>query len=154
MAKQPNRGINTQQDIGAMEAIQHNDPAGAKKVIVIEAPVARATLANENVGGGRLVKIAAAPYGLDMVGRVYDSAQTYQKGDVVTSGSFVYLAQEDKITGAFDATKWRKVADKLITGITSTAGNVVSTGRWHNAVTVAGWLIDDDSTIEYTRIRD
>jgi hypothetical protein len=154
MAKEPNRSINTKQDLGAIDAIQHNDAVGAKKVMVVEATIVRATAASENVGAGRLVKLSATPYGLDLVGKVYAPAATYQRGDVVSETASVYLAQEDNITGTFDATKWRKVADKVIAGIPSAVGAVVSTGRWHNAVTVAGWLVDDESAIEYTRIRD
>lgn len=154
MAKQPNRGINTQQDLGAIDAIQHNDPTGSKKTMQIQPTVVRATSASEGVGAGRLVLIAAATYGLDLVNRVYDTGKTYMKGDVVSYSTDVYLAQEDNITGTFDASKWKKVAPKQITGIPCPNPSVVSTGRWHNAITVAGFLVDDDSTIEYTRIRD
>lgn len=154
MAKEPNRNVKTKQDLGSIDAIQHNDAVGAKKVIMVEPTIVRATLASENVGAGRLVKIGSAQYGLDMVGRAYNPANTYQQGDIVTNTTYVYMAQADGITGAFDASNWRKVADKTITGIHSSVGAVVSTGRWHNAITVAGFLCDDESTIEYTRIRD
>ena len=154
MAKEPNRGINTKQDLGSIDAIQHNDAVGAKKVMVVEPTIVRATTASENVGAGRLVKLSATPYGLDMVGRVYDSAKTYMQGDIVSETASIYMAYEDNITGAFDASKWRKVAAKTIAGIPSAVGAIVSTGRWHNAITVAGWLVDDESTIEFTRTRD
>jgi hypothetical protein len=154
MAKQPNRNVNTNQDLGSIEAIQYNDAVGAKKVIIVEPTIVRPTAASENVGAGRLVKLSATPYGLDLVGRIYDVTMTYMQGDVVTFGADVYLAQDDKITGTFDDTKWRKVAAKQVLGIPSAVGAIVSTGRWHNAVTVAGWLVDDESTIEFTRIRD
>lgn len=154
MAKQPNRSINTKQDLGAIPAIEYNDAVGAQKNITVQPTVSRTTTASEAVGAGRLVLIAATSYGLDMVGRAYDPAKTYQQGDVVSETADVYMAMQDNITGTFDASKWRKVAPKTITGIPCSNPSVVSTGRWHNAVTVAGWLVDDDSTIEYTRIRD
>jgi hypothetical protein len=154
MAKQPNRSINTQQDISAMDAIQHNDPVGAKKVIVVQPTVARATAALEPVGAGKLILIAATSYNLVMTGRDYDSSKTYMKGDVVANGTSVYIANEDNITGAFDASLWIKKADKTISAIPCVNPSVVSTGRWHNSISVAGFLVDDDSAIEYTRIRD
>lgn len=154
MARQPNRSVDTKQDISAIDAIQHNDPVGAKKAIIVQPTVSKATLANEAVGAGKLVLIAAASYGLDMVGRAYSAAATYMKGDVVSETADVYLALEDNITGAFDVSKWRRVAPKAIAGIPCPNPSVVSTGRWHNAITVAGWLVDDDSSIQYTRIRD
>lgn len=154
MARQPNRSVRTKQDISAIDAIQHNDPVGAKKAIIVQPTVVRATLASENVGAGKLVLIASATYGLDLVGKAYNASQTYMRGDVVSETASVYLAMEDRITGAFDASKWKKVADKAIAGIACPNPSVVSTGRWHNAITVAGWLVDDDSEIEYTRIRD
>ena len=154
MARQPNRSVDTKQDIGAISAIQHNDPAGAQKNLTVQPVVARTTGASEAVGAGRLVLIAAASYGLDMVGRAYDPSKNYVKGDVVSETADVYLALEDNITGTFDASRWKKVAPKSIAGIPCPNPSVVSTGRWHNAITVAGWLIDDDSSIQYTRIRD
>lgn len=154
MAREPNRSVKTKQDISAIDAIQHNDPVGAKKTIIVQPTVVRATSASEAVGAGKLVLIASATYGLDMIGKAYSSGNTYQKGDVAETGGFVYLALEDGITGTFDASKWKKVAIKSIAGIPCPNPSVVSTGRWHNAITVSGWLVDDDSSIEYTRIRD
>lgn len=154
MARQPNRSIETKQDLGAIDAIQHNDPTGSKKTMVVQPTVARTTAANEAIGAGKLVLIAAASYGLDMVGRVYSAAAVYMRGDVVSETADIYLAQEDNITGAFDASKWKKVAPKVIAAIPCPNPSVVSTGRWHNAISVAGFLVDDDSSIQYTRIRD
>lgn len=154
MAKQPQRSISTKQDLGAVDAIKYNDAVGADKVIVVQPTVVKATLANENVGAGKLVLIAAASYGLDLVGRAYNSSNVYQKGDVVSETADVYLALQDGITGTFDATKWKRVAAKAIASIPCPNPSVVSTGRWHNAVTVAGFLVDDDSSIDYVRIRD
>jgi len=73
----------------------------------------------------------------------------------VTNGGSVYLATRDNITGTFDATDgWRKVADSTVAGIPAVVGDVVSTGRWHNSISVAGFLVDDESEIQYSRIRD
>ncbi|HBI01515.1 MAG TPA: hypothetical protein DDY18_07810 [Flavobacterium sp.] len=154
MAKKPNRSVNTNQDLGAIDAIKYNDAVGADKVIVVQPTPARAYSANEPVGAGKLILIAAGPYTLSMLGKAYDSARTYQQGDVVTQGGFVYLAMQDAITGTFDSAKWKNVAPDVIAAIPCPANSVVSTGRWHNAISVAGFLIDDDSSIEYTRIRD
>lgn len=154
MAKQPNRSVNTQQDISAIDAIQHNDPTGAKKVVVVQPTPARTCGALEPVGAGKLILIAATSYNLVLTGKAYDGAKTYQKGDIVSNGGSVYLANEDKITGTFDASKWIKKAPDTISAIPCPNPSVVSTGRWHNSISVAGFLIDDDSSIEYTRIRD
>ena len=154
MAKEPNRNMNTKQDLGAIDAIQHNDAVGAKKVIVVEPTIVRATSASENVGAGRLVKLSATPYGLDMVGRDYSASLVYQKGDIVAQGGFIWQCDDDSVTGTFDASHWLQVANKTISGIPSSVGAIVSTGRLHNAITVAGWLVDDESTIEYVRTRD
>jgi len=154
MAKQPNRSVNTRQDISAIDAIQHNDAVGAKKAIIVQPTIAKTTTAGEAVGAGRLVLIAATSYNLTMVGRDYNAAFTYQQGDVAVSGGFVYLCNADNVTGAFDSSKWVQKASATISAIPCANPSVVSTGRWHNAVSVAGFLVDDESAIEYTRIRD
>ena len=154
MAKEPNRSINTKQDISSMDAIQHNDPVGAKKVIVVQATPARTCTANEAVGAGKLILIAATSYSLIMTGRTYDTTKVYQQGDIAVNGSTVYLCSQDRVTGTFDASKWVAKAASTIASIPCANPSVVSTGRWHNSISVAGFLIDDDSAIEYTRIRD
>ena len=154
MAKQPNRSVNTKQDLGSIDALKYNDAVGADKVIVVQPTPARAYSANEPVGAGKLILIAAGPYDLKMLGRAYSTSNQYQQGDIVTNGGFVYLAMQDQITGTFDASKWKQVAADTIAAIPCPANSVISTGRWHNAISVAGFLIDDDSAIEYTRIRD
>lgn len=154
MAKEPVRKTNTKQDLGAIESIVYNDPTGAKKVIVVEPAIKRAVIASEVVGSGKLVKVDGTSYTLDLLGRAYDSAKTYQKGDVVSETADIYLAMEDNITGTFDATKWRKVAPKQIASISCVSGSIVTTGRWHNTVTTSGWLVDDGSDIPHIRIRD
>lgn len=154
MAKKPIRSVDTKQDLGAIDAIKYNDPVGADKVIIVQPTPARVYSANEQVGAGKLILIAATSYNLVMAGRDYDVARTYQQGDIAVNGGNVYLAMQDKITGTFDASKWRLVAPATISAIPCNANSVVSTGRWHNSISVAGFLVDDDSSIEYTNIRD
>ena len=89
-----------------------------------------------------------------MLGKAYASGSNYKRGDVVTNGTDIYMANEDNVTGTFDASKWRKVAPKVIGPIAIIAGSVVSTGRWHNSVTEPGWLVDDESEIKHTNLRD
>lgn len=153
-ARKPQRNTSTKQDLGNIEAISYNDAAGAKKVIVIDAPIKRAVAGGEEVGAGRYVKITGTSYTLDLINQDYNTGIMYQKGDVVAQGGNIYLAQDDNITGTFDATKWQLVAPKQISSIPCTAGAVVTTGRWHNTVTVAGFLVDEDSAIKHIRIRD
>ena len=152
--KEPIRNAGTRQDLGSIEAIAYNDAAGAKKVMLVDAPIKRTVSINEIVGAGKFVKITGTSYTLDLLGRAYSSSLFYVKGDVVTESTSVYMALEDNITGTFDATKWTKVADKQIASIPVAAGTVVTTGRWHNSVSVAGFLVDDSSEIKYTRTRD
>src|SRR5689334_3528779 len=105
MAKEPNRSIKTKQDLGSIDAIQHNDAVGAKKVMVVQASPSRTCAANEAVGAGKLILIAATSYSLIMTGRDYNSANVYQQGDIAVNGGVVYLCQQDKVTGTFDASK-------------------------------------------------
>ena len=154
-SKRPKRAVKVNDiDLDIIEAAGWNDAAGAKKVMVVEPVVKKAVAGGENVGSGKLVKVTGTTYTLDLVGRAYDSTKTYQKGDIVSNGTDIYQAMQDQITGAFDDTKWRKVAPKQVGPVTITAGAVVSTGRWHNTVTGAGFLVDDDSSIPHIRIRD
>ena len=62
MAKEPNRSVNTKQDLGSIDAIQHNDAVGAKKVMVIQPTPKDVYAANSAVGAGKLILIAAGPY--------------------------------------------------------------------------------------------
>lgn len=153
--KEPQRVVKTRQDLGSITAIQYNDSAGAQKNLdVIPAPL-RTTTAGENVGPGKLVKIAAVLYDLELKGKAYDVSATYQVGDIVTRSTFVYLnSQPVEKPEAFDAVKWIKKASALIEDIPSISGDIVTTGRWHNSVSVVGFLIDDDSKIDHTRVRD
>lgn len=153
-AKQPVRSIDTKQDLGAIDAMKYNDAVGADKVIIVQPTPTRAYSANEQVGAGKLILIAATSYNLVMAGKDYNAANTYAKGDVAVNGGFVYLATQDKITGTFDASKWRQVAPSTISAIPCNANSVVSTGRWHNSISVAGFLIDDETFINYNSTRD
>lgn len=152
--KEPIRNASSRQDIGAIQAIKYNDAAGSDKVIIIEPVIKAAVGAGDNIGAGKYVKIIGTTYTLDLIGKAYSAISIYQKGDIVTNTTYIYMAEQDNITGAFDVTKWKKVADKSIGPITINAGAVVSTGRWHNCVTTAGWLVDDMSEIKHMRVRD
>lgn len=153
--KDPIRTTSARQDLGSIESISYNDAAGAKKVIVIEPVVVRAVAGGERIGAGKYVKITGTSYTLDLVGRAYNSGATYKLGDVVSESTFIYKANVDINTPeAFDATKWRKVADKQVGPVTIVAGSVVNTGRWHNSVTTAGFLVDDDSDAIQNSVRD
>lgn len=152
--KEPMRNFKTRQDLGSIDGIKYNDAAGADKVIVVDPPIKRAVGAGEAVGAGKYVKITGTSYTLDLINRDYDSSKTYQRGDVVAQSTDIYMALGDGITGSFDTSKWRKVAPKQISSIPVNAGDVVTTGRWHNTVSVAGFLVDDESDIRHTRTRD
>ena len=153
-ARKPLRKTNANQDLGAIESIVYNDAAGAKKIIIVEPVVIRTVTGAENIGPGKYVKVTGTSYTLDLVDKAYSASSQYQKGDVVTESGNVYLAQQDNITGTFDASKWSRVAIKSIGPITITAGSVVCTGRWHNTVSANGFLVDDDSFIALNRVRD
>lgn len=143
--RDPTRKASGQIDLGTIEDIEHNKSTGARKVMIVEPVIKRAVLATDHYDFGSYVKVTGTSYTLDCLGRAYDPLKTYNIGDIVTNGGFVYQANENNVTGAFDATKWKKVADKVIGPIPVSAGAVVSTGKWHNTVSAAGFLIDDDS---------
>ncbi len=156
-AKRPKRRIRANDiDLDIISAAGWNDAAGAGKFIIIEPVVTRAVAGAENIGSGKLVKITGTSYTLDLIGRVYSSTpnKPYQKGDIVTESTDIYLAMQDGIEGTFDAEKWKKVATKTVGPVTIVAGSVVSTGRWHNSVTTVGFLVDEDSDISHQRVRD
>ena len=152
----PNRSMKkgANLDLGAIDSSKYNEAAGGDKVIIIQPVIERATIANEQVGAGRLIKVAAGgTYDQKCVGRAYDSAKSYNLGDIAVNGGFVYTCQDDSVTGAFDVSKWKKVAAEIISGIPVDAGQVVPTGRWHNAISVAGFLVEDDSGIAWKNQR-
>lgn len=152
--KAPVRNVKTRQDLGSIEAIKYNDAAGAGKVILVEPVVKKAVSAGEKVGAGKYVKVTGTSYTLDLLDKAYDSGSEYQKGDVVTQSGDIYLCMQDNVTGTFDASKWKKVAPKQVGPVTITAGAVVNTGRWHNTVSVAGFLVDDETDMRHYRVRD
>lgn len=152
--KEPVRNTKARQDIGAIQSIKYNDQAGADKVMIVEPVVQKPVGAGEIVGAGKYVKVSGTSYTLDLLGRAYDSALTYYKGDVVSEGSNIYQANQDNITGTFDASKWTLKAPKQVGPVSVTAGSVVCTGRWHNSVSVAGFLVADESDIKHIRVRD
>lgn len=135
-------------DMEHIQNVIYNEAAGAQKNITVEPVVKRATIANEQVGFGAYVKVAAGTtaYGMDCLGKAHDAGATYRRGDIVTQGTDVYVANQDiRDAHAFDAGEWTKVAPKQILAIPTYGGAVVSTGKWHNAITVAGFLLDDES---------
>lgn len=136
-------------DMEHIQNVIYNEAAGAQKNITVEPVVKKATLANEIVGFGAYIKVATGTtgYGMDCLGRAHDPNKTYRRGDIVTQGADIYVANQD-INNAhiFDAEEWTKVAPKQILAIPTYGGAVVSTGKWHNAITVAGFLLDDEST--------
>lgn len=155
-AGRPTRALRkgSHQDLGAQEIHEHNEATGAKKVIIVQPDIKDAYVANTPVGAGKLIKITAAgTYNLVMVDRDYDPTKSYNLGDIAVNGGRVYMAQADKITGVFDPSNWRDMAPATITGIPNVAGDVVTTGRWHNAISVAGFLVEDDTSIPYTSVR-
>ena len=74
----------------------------------------------------------------------------------VSTGSSVYvcdIAESKTAVGTFDSEEWTKVALALISGIPNVAGDVVTTGRWHNAISVAGFVVEDESEISLARVQ-
>lgn len=153
--KDPIRVVSTRADHVSKDMIKYNDAAGADKVIIIEPPIKRTVANGEAVGAGKYVKISSADYTLDLIGKAYDSSAKYGKGDIVSQGSDVYRANVDIIEPeSFNSSKWTRVAPKQIASIPAPAGSVVTTGRYHNTVTTAGFLVDDDSEISFKSVRD
>jgi len=160
MAKSPQRptrntGFKRQPDLGQLHVNKYNEAAGADKVIIVKPALEKAVSADEQVGPGRLLMLTAAgPYDLKCLGRDYDAGKTYNLGDLVVQADKVYQANQDAVTGAFDAQFWKAVADATITGIPAAVGDVVATGRYHNAISVASLLVEEDSKIDWRSQRD
>ena len=128
--KVPQRSHTARQDLGSIPSITYVDSAGAQKNMGVEPGFLRATAAGENIGAGRLVKISASPYTLELKDKAYDVTALYQIGDIVTNAGKVYMnTQPVEIAEAFDSEKWIAKADSVIAGIVSVAGTIVSTGR-------------------------
>jgi len=142
-------------DLGLAEINEHNEAAGAKKVIIVQPDIVAPYVANTQLGAGKLIKITAAgTYDLKLVGKAFSAASAYGIGDIVVEAGFVYMANYDiKVPKAFDAADWRKVSTEVIAGIPNAAGDVVTTGRWHNAISVAGFEVEDDTEIPFISSR-
>ena len=160
MAKSPQRpkrvtGFKNQPDLGLIEANKYNEAAGADKVIIVKPAVEKVVPADTPVGAGRLLMLTAAgPYILKCLGKDYVPANKYNFGDIAVSGGKVYLCNQDNTTGTFDPEKWRAVADAQVPGIPAAIGDVVATGRYHNAISVASLLVEEDSKIDWRSQRD
>ena len=155
-ATRPSRSIRkgTNQDLGGMQASKYNEAAGGDKVIIVEPVVKKPVAVDEIVGAGALVKVSSGgTYDLKCLGREYDPSRSYDLGDISVSGGKVYVCNEDRTTGAFDASKWIEKADAVISGIPVASGAVVPTGRWHNAISLAGFLVEDDTYISWNNQR-
>ena len=142
-------------DLGSAEINEHNEAAGAKKVMIIQPDIVAAYVADTPIGAGKLIKITAAgTYDLKCIGRAFSAASTYGAGDIAVEAGFVYMANFDiKQPKAFDAADWRKVSAEVIAGIPNAAGDVVPTGRWHNEISVAGFEAEDDTEIPFISSR-
>jgi len=145
--KKPHRITGKNTDPASIEVIEYNEASGSRKVMIVEPVVKKAVIATDSYSFGSFVKVTGTAYTLDCLGKAYNVALVYNRNSLVTNGGFVYLAQEDGITGAFDATKWIKIADKVVGPVTVTAGSVVSCGKYHNSVSAIGFLIDEDSLV-------
>jgi hypothetical protein len=135
------------QDIGLLENVVYNESAGAKKIIIIEPVVRSAVGASDSYAFGSYVKVTGTTYTLDCLGKAHSSSVVYRRGDLVTVTTTIYVANQDNVTGTFDASKWAAVSTKQIGPVTITAGSVVCVGKWHNTVSVAGFLVEDESVI-------
>jgi hypothetical protein len=131
-------------DEGGIANITYNDQAGGKKVIIVEPVVKSAVLSTDSVPFGSYVKVTGTSYTLDMIQKAYNTGASYNKGEIVTSGGFVWICIA-ATTGTFDSTKWENKAAKSIGPVSISAGALVSVGQWHNCVTAAGFLIEDSS---------
>jgi hypothetical protein len=138
-----------------MDQIQngiYNEYSGAQKGMNIQPVVKSAYAANDQVEFGSLIKITAAgTYSQICTGKAYSTSyEHYVRGSIVTNGGRVYVANQDFqpniAAGAFDSDKWTDVAADTIAGIPNAAGDVVCVGKYHNSISVNGFLVEDDST--------
>lgn len=139
-------------DLEHIGNVIYNEAAGAQMNLNVEPVVINTYTANTQVDFGSYIKVAAGTtaYSVDCVGKAYDTTYTnYRRGDLVTQGSDIYIANQDFVSGvaagAFDAEKWVKVAPKTIASIPTTAGAVVCVGKYHNSINVNGFLVHDTS---------
>jgi hypothetical protein len=139
-------------DVDHIQNVIYNEASGSQMNLNVEAVVRDTYTANASVQFGTYIKVAAGTtaYTVDCVGKAYDTAYTnYRRGDLVTNGSDIYIANQDFTSGiaagTFDAEKWVRVAPKTIASIPTTAGAVVCVGKYHNSINVNGFIVDDTS---------
>lgn len=151
------RSSQISKDAGAICNETFNEAAGVVKMMIVEPDIKSAYVASTPVGAGKLIKITAAGvYDLEMIGKAFSASVSYKKGNVVVEAGKVYVCDipENKVAlGSFNSEQWTCVADAVISGIPNSAGDVVSTGRWHNAISVAGFVVEDDSEIGLSRVQ-
>ena len=151
------RSSSKSHDSASVDNSVYNEAAGGNKVIVIQPDIKGLYVANSPIGAGKLIKIAVAgTYDLVMAGKAFSAATAYKKGSVVVNTGSVYvcdIAESEKAFGAFDPEQWTKVAPATIAGIPNAAGDVISTGRWHNSISVAGFIVEDDTNIGLSRVQ-
>jgi hypothetical protein len=126
----------------------YNESAGAVKHMHIEPVVKGAVGADDLIPFGSYVKVIGTTYTLRLLGKNYDANRIYRINQLAVESGRVYISTQDHVTGTFDATKWRDVAASSIGPVTIAAGAVVCSGRYHNNVGAAGWLVEDDSEIK------
>lgn len=140
-------------DMDSIQNTIYNEPTGSQKNINIEPVIRDVYVANTSIDFGSYVKVAAGSISYDMVcnGREHSPTNAYRKGDIVTSGGQVYVAVVNIKAGkAFDGTDtdgdWTRVAPQTISGIPVTGGATVCVGKYHNSISVGGFIVDDSST--------
>jgi hypothetical protein len=126
----------------------YNEATGAVKQIIVEPVVKNSVTADTQIPFGAYVKITGTSYTLRLLGKDYDTNRVYRKYDRVVQSGRIWIAQEDNVTGTFDANMWADVAPSTVGPVTVVAGSVVCCGRYHNNVNAIGFLIDDDSEIK------
>ena len=142
------RNFKNNYDVDLIQQSIFSHSTGAQKGINIEPVIKDVYTLSAAVPFGSYIKVATATtaYTMDCIGKAHSASVTYRRGDLVTSGAFVYLATQDiKSPRAFSATEWTKVAPKVIAAIPVTGGSTVCVGKYHNSINSAGFLVDDES---------
>lgn len=136
-------------DMDYIQNAIYNDKTGAQKGLNVEPVVKSVYTAGGQVPFGSYIKVAAGStaYGVDCVGKAFSALDTYRRGELRTNGTDIYVANQD-ITNAhaFDAGEWTKVAPKTIAAIPVSGGQTVCVGKYHNAITINGFLVDDETS--------
>ena len=127
----------------------YNEPTGSNKVMIVEPVVLSAVISTTQIPAGSYVKITGTTYTLDLLGKAHDPSKPYARNSIVTTGGNIYVAETDIVAKAFAvADGWKLITTKTVGPVTVVAGSVVCVGKYHNCVTAAGWLVDDDSEIK------